>query len=70
MQRLCNRRISYYFAAITPLTAKMARIMQECYVHSHNAEFKVSNVLTAWLQLWFDTLHCIVATARAFSTEH
>lgn len=40
MQQLCNRRINYYFAAITGYTAKMARIMQGCYANSHNAEFK------------------------------
>lgn len=40
MQLLCSRRISYYFAAITKYTDKMARIMQDCYAHGHNAEFK------------------------------
>lgn len=41
MRRLCDRRIDYYFAAITEHTAKMTKAMEACYVHSHNAEFKV-----------------------------
>ncbi len=41
MEQLCNRRINYYFAAITKFTNQMARVMQDCYAHSHNAEFKV-----------------------------
>lgn len=41
MQKLCSRRINYYFAAITQYTDKMAHIMRNCYAHSHNAEFKV-----------------------------
>ncbi len=40
MEKLCSRRIDFYFAAITNRTAVMACIMQECYVHSHNAQFQ------------------------------
>ncbi|CAL8464954.1 g4489 [Coccomyxa elongata] len=41
VQHMCNRRIDYYFAPIDVSTVKMSRIMQQAFVHSHNAEFQV-----------------------------
>ncbi len=41
MQRLCDQRVDYYFAAIMQYTVKMTQVMQECYAHSHNAQFNV-----------------------------
>ena len=46
MRQMCSRRIDYYFAPIDGSTVKMCRIMQQAYVHSHNAEFQVNTPCT------------------------
>lgn len=43
VQHMCSRRIDYYFAPIDVSTVRMSRIMQQAFVHSHNAEFQVSS---------------------------
>ena len=50
MQQMCSRRIDYYFAPIDGSTVKMCRIMQQAYVHSHNAEFQVSDLYSLGLR--------------------
>lgn len=41
MHQLCSRHIDYDFAAITEHTTKLAQIMQDCSMHSVDAQYQV-----------------------------
>ncbi|BDA48949.1 hypothetical protein COCOBI_13-0590 [Coccomyxa sp. Obi] len=70
MVQLCNRRIDYYFAAITKETDKMARIMKECYVHSHTAKSEVmdwKDANTSFAPLIINSVNSSMLRSAAFN---